>query len=168
MNSPRWKAVDKVWKRRGKAYRKNLKRILPALNPQGKRFFRDALILHDGTLIRLETGDHVAVTHWRTRKFRWNDREVTVRFLVLSDIGDNLFTIEYKQVTSANLNFPGNAELFPVGRFPNFGDWGYDELTLTRKGVFRHEILFSSGATISIEFRRLTFRREPRGRHKKG
>jgi hypothetical protein len=51
-----------------------------------------------------------------------------------------------------DVNFPGKVKLFPIGMYTNFGDWGYDELTSPEKGFFRHEVLFSSGATITVEF----------------
>jgi len=80
---------------------------------------------------------------------------------VLSDSFDRLYELEYKQVTRVELNFPGKLELFPVGMFPNFGDWGYDEITLAGKKLFRHEVLFASGATIAVEFQDFTFSRRP-------
>jgi hypothetical protein len=55
-NSPRSKAAFKTWDGRLKAYRKNLERILPDLNPQARRFFQNVLVLHDGTLTRMEVG----------------------------------------------------------------------------------------------------------------
>jgi hypothetical protein len=58
-NSPRSKAALGSWDSRLKAYRQNLKKILPGLNSQAQRFFRDALILHDGTLTRMEVGDRI-------------------------------------------------------------------------------------------------------------
>jgi hypothetical protein len=42
---------------------------------------------------------------------------------------------------------------------PKFWRPGYDELSLKRKSVLQHEILFSSGAAISIEFEKVSVRR---------
>ena len=58
-NSPRSKATLKSWGFRLKAYRQNLKRVLPGLNLEAQRFFRDALILHDGTLTGTEVGARI-------------------------------------------------------------------------------------------------------------
>ena len=79
---------------------------------------------------------------------------------VLSASFDQVYELEYKEVKCVNLNFPGKLKLFPAGEFPNFGDWGYDEITLVRGNLFRHEILFASGATIAVEFRDFAFRRK--------
>jgi hypothetical protein len=56
---PRWDAALKTWDRRLKKYRKSLEKILPGLRPAARRFFRNALILHDGTLTRMEVGDRI-------------------------------------------------------------------------------------------------------------
>jgi hypothetical protein len=69
------------------------------------------------------------------------------------------YILEYQQVERIDLSLPGDLELFPVGFDPNFGDWGYDELTSPRENLFRHEILFASGANITIDFRDFSFRR---------
>src|ERR1700722_6353044 len=52
-------AALKTWGRRLEQYRKSLEKILPGLRPGARRFFRDALILHDGTLARMEVGDRI-------------------------------------------------------------------------------------------------------------
>jgi hypothetical protein len=66
-NSPRWKAAFKTWDLRLEAYNHNLEKILPGLNSQAQRFFRNALILHDGTLTRMEVGDRIGdVAPYRT------------------------------------------------------------------------------------------------------
>ena len=51
-NSRNSKAAFKTRDRRLKAYRKNLEKILPNINPQARRFFRDVLVLYDGTSTR--------------------------------------------------------------------------------------------------------------------
>ena len=159
-NSPRSRAALKTWDRRYKAYKKNLKAVLPGLNSQARRFFQDALVLHDWTLSRLEVGDRIWNPIGEGRRGESNRRKMAVHMFVLSDSYDRIYELEYKDVTRIDLNFPGKLELFPVGAYPNFGDWGYDEVTLVCKGLFRHEILFASGATIIVEFKKLKFRRK--------
>jgi len=68
--------------------------------------------------------------------------------------------LEYKNIDKIELNYPGKIKLFPIGMFSNLGDWGYDELTSVANGLFRHEILFSSGATIIIDFRQVSVHRK--------
>jgi hypothetical protein len=160
-NSPRSKAVLGTWDRRFEAYQKNLKSILPKLNSGARRFFKNALVLHDGTLTRMEVGDRIVDAEGKTTRGIVSRRQLTVRLFVLSDRVDQLcYTLQYKNIERIELNYPGKTKLFPVGMFTNLGDWGYDELTATAKGLFRHEILFSSGATIIIVFRQVAVRRK--------
>ena len=162
---PRRNAAFKTWERRVKQYRKSLQNILPSLGPSARRFFRDALILHDGTLARMEVGDRIDDMDGRATRNIVNRRVLRIRLFVLADvvrqrrvIGKSWYTLEYKQVERIDLRFPGDLELFPVGFDLNFGDWGYDELTSPKEKLFRHEILFASGASITIDFRDFTFR----------
>jgi hypothetical protein len=167
-NSPRSKAAFKTWDRRFKAYRHNLKRLLPSLSPQARRFFRDVLVLHDGTLTRMEAGDRIGDAQLKTTRNIVDRREATVRLFVLSDrVNQHCYTLEYKNIKRIELDFRGKLELFPVGAQPNFGDWGYDELISPEKGLFRHEILFASGASIAIEFREFSFSRKPARKRKR-
>jgi hypothetical protein len=160
-NSPRSKAAIASWDIRLKDYRRNLKKIMPGLNSQAQRFFRDALILHDGTLTRMEVGDRIGNVDGKAGRDIVNRRETVVRLFVLSDrVDQHCYILEYKNIKRIELNFPGKIVLFPIGTYSNFGDWGYDELTLPEKGIFRHEILFSSGATIAIDCREISVRRK--------
>ena len=54
-----------------------------------------------------------------------------------------------------NLSLSGKTILFPTGS-DDFHHWGYDELSLRGSGIFRHEILFASGATILIDFQQFS------------
>lgn len=171
---PRRNAACRVWDHRFQQYQENLKRILPMLRPMARRFFRDAMILHDGTLTRMELGDDIndIAGRWSRRDII-NRRKIRVRFFVLADvverrriIGNCWYVLEYNRVKRVDVNFPGKLELFPAGFESNFGDWGYDELTCPEKGLFRHEILFSSGATIKIDFHDFSFRRKTAKAHK--
>jgi hypothetical protein len=49
--------------------------------------------------------------------------------------------------------------LFLRFQHPPIDDWGYAELTSADKNYLRHEILFSSGAIILIEFRKFSHKR---------
>jgi hypothetical protein len=160
-NGPRSKEVLGTWDRRFEAYQKNLKTILPELSSGARRFFQNALVLHDGTLTRMEVGDRIGDAEGKTTRGIAGRRRLIVRLFVLSDrVEQHCYKLEYKDVDRIELNYPGKTKLFPVGMFSNLGDWGYDELTSVANGLFRHEILFSSGATISIDFREVSVRRK--------
>jgi hypothetical protein len=114
----------------------------------------------------MEVGDRIDDIEGGATRDIVNRRTLRIRLFVLGDIvkqwrvtGKCWYVLEYKQVERIELSFPGDLELFPVGFDPNFGDWGYDELTSPKEKLFRHEILFSSGATITIDFRDFSFRR---------
>jgi hypothetical protein len=160
-------AANKTWNRRLQQYRKSLGKILPRLKPAARRFFQDAL-LHDGTLTRLEVGDRINDIEGGRARDISNHRKLRIRMFVLADVveqrritGHCWYVLEYNKVDRIQVNYPGDLELFPAGFDPNFGDWGYDELSSPKKNLFRHEILFSSGATITIDFRDFSFRRRP-------
>ncbi len=160
-NSPHSKAALGTWDHRFEAYQKNLKSILPELNSGARRFFQNALVLHDGTLTRMEVGDRIGDAEGKTTRGIASRRRLTVRLFVLSDrVDQHCYLLEYKDIGRIELNYPGKMKLFPAGMFSNLGDWGYDELTSVGNGLFRHEILFSSGATICIDFRQVSVRRK--------
>lgn len=148
-----------MWKRNYRNYQNSLKEILPTLGPQVRKFFQTPLQLHDGTMVRMEIGDHIASKGFVTRKSLWNQRNARIRLTVLSSTNEFLYEFDYRIIASAKLSFPGAISLFPAGEHTNFGDWGYDELSLSRKGFFRHEILFSSGAMIAVEFQKLAMKK---------
>ncbi|MFZ0579558.1 MAG: hypothetical protein WA305_14935 [Candidatus Acidiferrales bacterium] len=160
-NSPRSKVAFATWDRRFKAYQTNLKTILPKLNSGARRFFQDALLLHDGTLTKMELGDRIRDTDGKATRGIANRRQLVVRLFVLSDrVDQHCYTLEYKNIDRVEVDYPGKLKLFPIGFSSNLGDWGYDELTSVANGLFRHEILFSSGATITIDFRQISVRRK--------
>jgi hypothetical protein len=102
----------------------------------------------------MEMGDRIANADGKAGGSIVNRRKLRIRLFVLSDAVDqHCHILDYRDVKRIDVNFPGKVQLFPIGMNTNFGDWGYDELTSPKKGLFHHEILFSSGATIAIEFR---------------
>jgi hypothetical protein len=101
----------------------------------------------------MEVGDRIVDAEGKTTRGIASRRQLMVRLFVFSDrVDQHCYTLQYKNIERIELNYPGKMKLFPVGMFSNLGDWGYDELTSIAKGLFRHEILFSSGATIIISF----------------
>jgi len=159
INSPRSKAACKEWDRNVARYREHLKTVLPKMSARARWFFHE-ISLHDGTLTRMEVGDRIEDTEGKWERCNINRRKAGVRLSVLSADGDYVFRLEYKQVSRVEMSFPGKS-LFPSGWDPNFGDWGYDEITEGSDGAFQHEVLFSSGATILIEFAKFTFNKSP-------
>jgi hypothetical protein len=116
----------------------------------------------------MEVGDHIDRVEGGRTGDVVNHRKLRVRLFVLAYvvkrrriIGNRWYVLEYTKVERIDLNYPGELKLFPAGFDTNFGDWGYDELTSPKQSLFRHEILFSSGATVTIDFRNCSVRRKP-------
>jgi hypothetical protein len=134
------------------AYERQLRKPLAKLNPSAARFFKRHCLLHDCTLARFEIGDRIDDLAGDADLHRTAPLQAMVRMFVKSRDRAFVYSLKYLGVSRATLNFPGQIELFRTGEHPNFGDWGYDELTLSPEGKRRHEILFASGSAISIEF----------------
>jgi hypothetical protein len=126
--------------------------------------------------MRMKVGDRIDDIEGQATRDIVNRRTLRVRLFVLADVVKQRritrkcwYILEYKQVERIALNYPGDLKLFPIGLDPNFGDWGYDELTSPKEKLFRHEILFASGATVTIDFRDFSFsrRRPAKGYHKR-
>lgn len=137
-------AAFRTWARRLASYRKQLDRILPGLSRSARKFFCEPLILHDGTLARMELGDGINDIEGKlTRRDIVSRRKLCVRLFVLAEIvkrrrvtGSCWYVLDYKKVERVDLNFPGSMKLFPAGLDLNFGDWGYDELTSPKRAFF--------------------------------
>jgi hypothetical protein len=124
----------------------------------------------------MEVGDRIDDINGGVTRGIVDRHTLRVRMFVLADVVKQRritrkcwYILEYKQVERIDLSYPGDLKLFPVGLDPNFGDWGYDELTSPKERLFRHEILFASGAIITIDFRDFSFRRRKpaKGYHKR-
>ena len=91
-----------------------------------------------------------------------HDLELTEAFFSRRKGTLTLFISRFIPVVRHLISVPagtGKMKLFPTG-ISNLGDWGYDELTSVANGLFRHEILFSSGAAIIIDFRQVSVHRK--------
>jgi len=163
-----WKSLNgssrvsalKTYNRQLSAYQRQLEVVLPKLAVTARTFFHDICLLHDATLVRMSVGDCIDASDYDLRNFRVKARTASAKFLVLAASGEDTYSLNYDGVQRIEVNLPGKLKLFPIGQSTNFGDWGYDELTSTENGLFRHEVLFSSGATIAIDFARFTFQRK--------
>jgi hypothetical protein len=116
-NPRRSKAAFKTWDRMFKAYLGDLKKILPSLSPQGRRFFRHALVLHDGTLMRMEVGDRVSDAQLRVTRDIVNRRKATVRLFILSDrVNQHSYTLGTRISSALNYISPASWNCFPLER----------------------------------------------------
>jgi hypothetical protein len=86
--------------------------------------------------------------------------QVTVELIVATSDArfDTQWTLLYAHIRRILVDFPTESPLFfdPGG---GFEDWGYHELSDAGDGFLRHEVLFSSGAIVLIEFRGVSVER---------
>ena len=142
----------KEWSKVDADYRKNLQSILPLLKPSARALFKKIGFLHDGTLLSFEAGDALDFSFTRTGRPRNTQVRISVQASDLS-----VLTINYQTANRIEFNFPSDKPLFDHN---NIGDWGYDQLTLVKSRMFRHKIVFSSGATILIESQQITVKKQ--------
>jgi hypothetical protein len=82
-----------------------------------------------------------------------NPHRVSVE-LSVAEWSETQWTLHYAHVRRVMVDFLFEAPL-SYGPGGGFEDWGYHELTDAGDGFLRHEVLFSSGSTILVEFRDL-------------
>ncbi len=72
--------------------------------------------------------------------------------------GSQIWLVRYGHVTKLYLDFVAEDELsfFPGTNNNVWDEWGYDEFSYVGEDMLSHEILFSSGRTILIYFRKIS------------
>jgi len=149
----------KQWERNRKAYFRQLESLTSRLSKSAARFFA-VTSLHDGRLLAFGVGDHINCRKSDLKSLSRNKGHPEVRIEVLNFEQNWLYYLNYAKVRTVLFDFPGGKPLFHEegGRID---DWGYDELTAAGKSYLRHEILFSSSATILIEFQKFSYEKIP-------
>ena len=142
-------------------YRAQLHMLQPRLTAEAFEFFANADV-HDGALLHFKIADHDPETPptWVSKprgEEEWHSRDypVTVELEVMEGTGTTRWKLAYGHVRRVVADFPTERPLF-YGDGDGFEDWGYHELTDAGAGFMRHEVLFSSGATLLTEFRAIT------------
>lgn len=142
------KSTDENFKR----YAEQLEKLRSRLNERNYRFFRNGL--HDARLISFCAGDGLHIDFDEDRKVSINDfYRTSVEVKVLNAEFDAIYHLKYGKVSKSVFDFPSDEPLWGN----NIDDWGYDELTEVNERILRHEVLFSSGTTILIEFEKFSF-----------
>ena len=153
--SNRW---DALFPKRLAAYRKQLGRLRSRLSARSYRFFAEET-LHDGRLISLNVldlpGSRVGDADAHRRP---NLPDVEIR--AVNGKQDKLYVLKYARVRKFQLDYPSDKPLFHLAG-TGIGWWEYDELTAAGRKHLRHEVLFSSGSTLLIEFEKVVCKCEP-------
>jgi len=147
----------KRWEANLKAYSRQLEPLKSRLSQNGSRFF-ESVSLHDGRLLAFTVGDHIDFRQSDLKSLSRSTGKPKVRIQVLDFEQRWLHILAYTRVRNVLFDFPSKTPLF-YEEGDRIDDWGYDELTAADKSYLRHEILFSSGAMILIEFQKFSHKR---------
>jgi hypothetical protein len=141
------------------AYRQQFD-LLKARLPEDVWNFFDSVSLHDGTLLVLRVGDDIDKRFSTYTSLLVNKRHPSVEVEVLSHDETQLHALRYDRLHRVVFDFP-TAEpwylRFGTGSNP-IDDWMVDELTAVDEKVLRHEVLFSSGSILLIDFEKMSVR----------
>ena len=142
--------AEKQWNRNRRSYWKYIAKILPHLSPSARSFFRETS-LHDGIIFSVSFGDSLTFSKtgiWPKTSF--------AEIKVLHPETDDLYILHYSWLREFTVEY--NAEKhYREKIYYVFGDWGYNELFLTKDKWLKHEILFDSGATVKLEFKHFSY-----------
>lgn len=111
--------------------------------------------MHDGRIVSFNVGEGIDLDYEKEETFSLEEfSETKVQIEVLEAYFEEIYLLKYEQVQKVVFDFPTNNPLFWGN---TIGDWGYDELSAMENDYYRHEVLFSSGAIILIEFQKFSF-----------
>jgi len=138
-----------------KIYAERLEKLRPRLKERNYEFFKNGL--HDGQLISFSVGDGLSLNFESNAPLKLEDfSKTSVLMKVLNAEFDAVYDLKYERVSKAVFDFPTDSPLWGS----NINDWGYDELSEVNEKTLKHEILFSSGTTILIEFGKFSFKKK--------
>jgi hypothetical protein len=131
--------------------------------------FFDTVSLHDGTLLAARIGDDIDKLFSTYSTLIVNKRHLSVELEVLNREETQLHRLRYDRLHRVMFDFPS-----PEPWYLRYSDrasnpidyWMFDELTAVDDQVLRHEMQFSSGTTLLVEFEKFDVRStQIEGRH---
>jgi len=160
-------ASSRQWSENAAAYLRDLSSLRDRVTPDVFDFFHKADV-HDGSLMHFRVAETDPLAEAPPPEGDGVDLQpdgdawegpypLGVEFAVAERSGV-AWTLRYQGIRRILLDFPTESPLF---FYPGMGfdDWGYDELSDAGDGFLRHEVLFSSGAVVLVEFRGVTVSR---------
>lgn len=148
-------AAMEEFKKNAELYREQLEGLRASLSPKVQKFF-ETVSLHDGTLQRMSVGDDIAVAlPIGSRGAFVNKRKLSVLLEVLDAEGERRHSLRYRSVRRVVFDYPSAEPWYMRYSDPGsnpIDDWLADELTAADERFLRHEVLFSSGTTLLVEF----------------
>jgi len=152
-----WEAAAEnhtAWVQAFQDYREQLTILRSRLDEEAFAFFDEAEV-HDVELLHMRIVDGSRPAPLSAPARSWEapmNYPVRAQLSVLDAWDRFVWQLTYSGVRRAVVDFPGEETLF-YQPGEGFGDWGYHELTDAGNGFLRHEILFSSGSILAVEFR---------------
>jgi hypothetical protein len=148
---------DRLWDEIACKYIEQLQLLKPRLSARNYHFFRH-VSLHDGLIVSFnvmnKTTQMMKVNN-SYRRAKSYKNPITIQIEVLS--GEYLYFLTFSKVSSFNVSYPKD----PLLPGPNgFGDWGYAELSSLDAETLSYEVLFSTGATILVEFSTFSYKKK--------
>ena len=142
---------DEAWQQALSEYGKQFLELRPRLSARAFKFFSE-VSLHNGTLVSFIAGDTNGVSIDNLKVLKRNRRRTAVSIDILTFQQDYLYALKFSDIKNVSLEFPMENE-------PNMavGDLLYFEITPVDNVHLKYEIVFSSRATIAVEFERFSF-----------
>jgi hypothetical protein len=158
-------AQGKESERKFKAYQKQLTKLQGRISQQAWNFFAFGFGgwgLHDARLLAFTAGDGLECLTDRSRRFDQTRQKAKARILFLNREQTLSYSFVCSDIRMVAFNYPIQDQRWNFGRIELLETY---ELKAANKHYLSLEFLFSSKATLLIEFGRLKFDRNrvPRG-----
>jgi hypothetical protein len=153
-------AIDNKFLENCKAYRKQLSKLAGRISQAAWNFFYFGFGgwgLHDAHLLSFAAGDGLDHPADGSHQFNCNTQKAKVRLLIPNHDQNLLYSFTCSDIRKTVFDYPTDDPLWNWGRLDFVLTY---ELTAVNKRYLRLEFLFSSGATILVEFARLKFKRK--------
>jgi hypothetical protein len=151
-----YEASSQMWEINLKNYYQQLESLKDRLGERLYRFLTTTS-LHDGNLLSLRMIDERNRYYLEHKKVKAIIDPVSIELEVSDLDGAKIYRLNYTRVNKVKFDFAtDNPLFFTTGA--GLGDWGYDEITKVDDNYLRHEIIFSSGTVLLIEFKKLSIR----------
>ena len=154
------KALDRGFKRNFGAYQKQLAKLEGRVSRQAWNFFAFGFRgwgLHDARLLAFSVGDGLDHLADGRQKFDENKQKAKVRILILNRKQTLLYSFVCTDVRKTVFKYPVQNTRYDSRRIELLETY---ELTAVNKHYLSLEFLFSSNATLLVEFGRLKFKRQ--------
>lgn len=124
--------AEREWDMNLEAYKESLRLIEPWLSKKAYRMISQGFF-HDSQIVSIDTSEY--------------------EFLILNvQKNKKSHILKFKGLQRWSTRFDSDIDSLSLGRMM---EWGYEELSISSEGMLILEVLFSSGAVFTIEFKEL-------------